>query len=74
MRPEALPPLLQGFAFDYPGGGSWVVAFDRSGSTGNGAVVGEPGTEGTGALSLPTTGRLPAVCLAQQPGAQLSLT
>ncbi|KAI7836140.1 hypothetical protein COHA_009970 [Chlorella ohadii] len=38
-RPDALPPFFQGFAFDYPGGGSWVVAFDRSGSTGNGAVV-----------------------------------
>lgn len=34
---------LQGFAFDYPGDGSWVVAFDRSGSSGNGAVVGAPG-------------------------------
>lgn len=39
---------LQGFAFDYPGDGTWVVAFDRTGSTGNGAVVGEPGCWGSG--------------------------
>ena len=40
--------FAQGFAFDYPGGGSWVVAFDRSGSTGNGAVVGEPPSQVAG--------------------------
>ena len=28
----------EGFAFDYPAG--WVVAFDRTGSSGNGAVIG----------------------------------
>lgn len=37
--PVAPPPPPQGFAFDYPGGGTWVKAFDRSGSSGNGAVV-----------------------------------
>lgn len=62
-RPDALPPFFQGFAFDYPGGGSWVVAFDRSGSTGNGAVVGEQGTEGAGALPLQNICSMPAVCL-----------
>jgi hypothetical protein len=38
-----VPPLTEtyksgeGFAFDYPAG--WVTAYDRSGSTGNGAVI-----------------------------------
>ncbi|KAL4435237.1 hypothetical protein ABPG77_001919 [Micractinium sp. CCAP 211/92] len=42
-RPSLAPRLAEtymgseGFAFDYPAG--WVVAFDRSGSSGNGAVV-----------------------------------
>ncbi|PRW34042.1 photosystem II oxygen evolving complex [Chlorella sorokiniana] len=45
VQPLPVPPLTEtftspeGFAFDYPGDGTWVVAFDRSGSTGNGAVV-----------------------------------
>jgi hypothetical protein len=55
--PLPVPPLTEtfispeGFAFDYPAG--WVVAFDRSGSSGNGAVVGEARPGRTAPVVLP---------------------
>ena len=59
--PPPLPLLSEtytssdGFSFDYPPG--WVVAFDRSGAPGNGAVVGEGGAD-TGGVRSPNCQRL----------------